>query len=141
MARITVHRGRVPGSELLELRESFSGLFDLVAFGFELEVSVELGDGFVAFLEFLGEMGQDEVGLGIFGLDLDCVLGTLIGGVEVAAVFVEFRYAEVFCDAFVVGLEILDLGEFAAGGSGAGGAIGPGCGRGWGVRVCGAAVA
>ncbi len=71
-------------------------------------------------------MSQDEVGLGIVGLDLDCVFGAQIGGVEVAAVFVELRYAEVFCDAFVVGLEILDLGEFAAGGSGAGGAIGRG---------------
>ena len=65
--------------------------------------------------------GQDEVGLGIVGLDLDSVFGAQIGGVEVAAVFIELRYAEVFGDAFVVGLEILDLGEFAAGGSGAGG--------------------
>lgn len=58
-------------------------------------------------------MGQDEVGLSVARLGLDCVFGALIGSVEVAAVFVELRYADVFRDAFVVGLEILDLGEFA----------------------------
>lgn len=34
--RITVHRKREFSPELLKLRQSFAGLFDLVAFGFDL---------------------------------------------------------------------------------------------------------
>lgn len=60
------------------------------------------------------------MGLGIVGFDLDRVFGALIGGFEVSSIFVELRYVQVFGDALVVGLEILDLGEFAAGGSGVG---------------------
>jgi hypothetical protein len=72
-------------------------------------------------------MGQDVVGLGIFGFNFNCIFGALIGGVEVSTVFVELRYGEILGDALIVGLEVLDLGEFTTRPR-AGGAIGPGRG-------------
>ncbi len=108
----------------MKLRKGFAGLLYLVTFGLKFEVSIEFGDGFVALLKFLCDVAKDEVRFGILGHDLDRVFGALIGGVEVAAVFVELRYAEIFGDAVVVGAWI-DLWELVAGGPRAGGLIDP----------------
>jgi hypothetical protein len=65
----------------LELRQRFSGGFDIEAVGVELQISIELRDGFVAFLHLLGDPSESEMGLWIVRLNLYGVFGTEIGGV------------------------------------------------------------
>ena len=79
------------------------------------------------------------MGLGIIGLNRYSVLGAEIGGVEIAPAFVEFRDGEVFGGSIFRRLNLLDLRELPASGSGAGGLIGPWCGRGWSIGVGAAA--
>jgi hypothetical protein len=100
----------------LQTGKGFAGGLDLVLGGVEFEQGVVLGDGFVALVEFLGGFGEQEMGVGIVGLVLDGVLAARIRGVPVAAVAVEAGDGDVLGFALFVGLEVSDLGEFAAGG-------------------------
>jgi hypothetical protein len=75
------------------------------------------------------------VGLGIVGLNLYGVFGAEIGGAQIAPAFVEFSDGEVLGDSIFRGLNFFDLRELPAGGSGAGGLIGPWHGRGWSIGV------
>jgi hypothetical protein len=94
---------------------SFGGLC-LFAFGVELEVGIELGDGFVLFLHLLRYLGEGKVSEGVVGLDFDGVFGAKVGAGEVVVVHVELGYGDVLVDALIVGLNSLYLGETTMGG-------------------------
>ena len=107
---------------LVDFGEGVAGEFDVVAVGFEFEVGVVLGDGFLVLLELLGGGGESEVAFGVVGEEADGVLGAVVGAEKVAGGEVEVGDFKVFGEA-VVG--VFDLGELvaAAGGGGAGGAF------------------
>lgn len=125
------------------------GLFCVFRFftvGVELEVELVFGDGLVFFLHLLQNLRESEVCERVIGLDGDGVFGSEKGALVVLVVHVELCDVDVFIDALVVGLDLFDLGEFAAGGVNCVVATGRlGCGIGivvagaaaTGVRVCG----
>jgi len=126
--------------------EGFFCVFRLFAIGVELEVELVFGDGFVFFLHLLQNLREGEVSEGVVGLDADGVFGTEIRTLVVLVVHVELCDGDVFVDALVVGLNLFDLGEFAADGMNCVVATGRlGCGirivaagaTATGVRVCG----
>jgi len=57
------------------------------------------------------------VGLGVFGLNLNCVFGAKICAGEVVVAHVKPGDLEIFVDTFVIGLDALDLGELAVNGA------------------------
>ena len=73
------------------------------------------------------------MGFGVVGDGLDGVFAAQVGGVEVALVAIEAGYFQVFFEAFVVGLGLLDLGELAAGVD----AVAASVFEGWAVGVAG----
>jgi hypothetical protein len=114
----TVHRfhGDVtPHRKLLELGQGFARCLYIQAVRVELQVGVELSDGLVALLHLLGDSGEGEVGVWIVGLNLHCVFGAKIGGVQIAPVLVEFSDCEVFGGSIFRSLNLFDLGKFPAG--------------------------
>jgi hypothetical protein len=58
-------------------------------------------------------LGQDEVWSGVVGLHVDRVFGAEIGALVVLVAEVELCDVEIFVDALVIGLDSLDLREFA----------------------------
>jgi hypothetical protein len=86
------------------------------AIGVEFEIGLVLGDGFVLFLHLLCYLGKGEVGGGELGLDIDRIFGAEIGALVVFVVQIKLRNAQVFIDAFVVGLDSFHLGKFAVDG-------------------------
>jgi hypothetical protein len=61
------------------------------------------------------------MGGGVLGLDVDGIFGAEVGALIVFVVHIKLCDGEVFVDAFVVGLNSFDLGEFAMNGSAFGG--------------------
>ena len=99
----------------MELGEGFAGGLDLLVGGIKLEESLVLGDRFVALVELLGHLGEEQMGVRVVRQVFDGILAAHVGGIEVAAVAIEAGDREVFGLAIVVGLEILDLRELAPG--------------------------
>ena len=106
---------------LLKFGEGFFGCLCLFAFRIELEIGLELGDGFVFLLHLLRDLGQGEVGGRELGLDVDGVLRTKVGALIVFVAQIELCYGEIFVDAFVIGLHSFNLREFAMNGGAFGG--------------------
>jgi hypothetical protein len=99
-----------------ELGEGLFGVFGLFPVGIELEIGLELGDGFVLFLHLLRYLGKDEVGGRVFRLYADRIFGAEIGALVVFVVHIKFCDAQIFIDAFVVGLDSFYLGKLAMNG-------------------------
>jgi hypothetical protein len=89
------------------------GGLELVVGGIELEKRIVLGYSFVPFVELLGGLGEEEMGVRVGGLVLDGVLAAKIGSVPVATVEVVAGDGDVLGGAIFVGLEVFDLGESA----------------------------
>ena len=102
-------------TRLFELAQGLGGGFFLVVVGVEFEGCIELSDSLILLVEALSHLGEEEMSFGIVGDGLDGVFEAQIGGVEVALVAVEACYLQIFFEAFVVGLGLLDLGELAPG--------------------------
>jgi hypothetical protein len=124
----------------VQIFERSLGLFGLFAAGIELEISLVFGDGFVLFLHLLGDLGEGKVTGGVVGLYLNGIFGAEISALKVFVVQVELRNLEVFVDAFVVRLNVLDFGKRVAMDGGAFGAR-RGCGSIRGGIVCTGAAA
>ncbi len=90
----------------------------------QLQVGLELGDGFVLFFHLLRDFGEGEVGGGVVWLNVYRIFGAEIGTLVVLVAHIKLRDREVFVDTLVVGLDSFDLGEFAMdGGAGRGIAV------------------
>jgi hypothetical protein len=96
--------------ELLQFVECSLSGFSFFALGVEFEISLVFGHRFFFFLHLLCDLCEGEVGLGVLGLNADCVLGAQIGAGEVVVAHVELCDLEVLVDTFVVGLNAFDLG-------------------------------
>jgi hypothetical protein len=93
------------------------GFFRSLPIGIELQVGLELGDGFVFLLHLLCNLGEGVVRGGVVRLGLDGVLGAKIGAGKIVVVHVELCDLEVLVDALIVGLDAFDLGEPAVDGA------------------------
>jgi hypothetical protein len=101
---------------LLKISERlFCGL-GLFTVGIKLEISLELGDGFVLFLQLLRYLGEGEVSGGVVGLDADRIFSAEVGALVVFVVQIKLCDGEVLIDTFVVGLDSFHLGKFAVNG-------------------------
>jgi hypothetical protein len=103
--------------ELLQFVECSLSGFSFFALGVEFEISLVFGHRFFFFLHLLCDLCEGEVGLGVLGLNFDCVFGAEISTREVVVAHVKLGYSEVFVDTFIVGLEAPDLGELAVNGT------------------------
>jgi hypothetical protein len=112
--RYYLRRGMV--AKLLQTGESFFGVFSFFAVGVEFEIGLVFGDGFVFFLHLLRDLGQREVGGGVFGLDGDGIFGAEVGAGVVVVAHIKLCDVKVFVYALIVGLDPLDLGKFAMNG-------------------------
>ena len=74
---------------MLELTERLVSLIDLRSIRGKLEIGVVLSDGLVALIKLLGDASQSKVSFRVRGLELYCVTGAQIGGVEIALLLVE----------------------------------------------------
>ena len=114
----------------MKLGEGLFGGLGFFAFGVEFEIGLEFGDGFVFLLHLLRDLSQGEVGGGVLGLNVDRIFRAEIGALIVFVVQIKLCDGEVFVDAFVVGLNSFDLGQFAMNGGAFGGIGRIACGGG-----------